>query len=118
MRLQDLGGAGHLGFSDPQAINLRHVEGGHSAALADTRWREMASFVLSDEPPRAPVLVPPQTKGIDRLARFAPAIWFALAVIILAPVAGLLYAIGTPGAYLAVVFVVYLYVVKAILTRA
>jgi pimeloyl-ACP methyl ester carboxylesterase len=118
MRLQDLGGAGHLGFSDPQAINLRHVEGGHSAALADTRWREMASFVLSDEPPRAPVPVPRQTKGIDRLARFAPAIWFALAVIILAPAAGLLYAIGTPGAYLAVVFVLYLYVVKTILTRA
>jgi len=118
LRLQDLGGAGHLGFSDPQAINIRHVEGGHSAALADTRWREMATFVLNDEPPPTPVPATHQTEVIERLARFAPAIWVVLVAVILAPGAALLYAIGWPRWPLAVLFAVYLYLVKTILTRA
>ena len=36
MGLQDLGGAGHLGFKDPEVTN-NPIEGGHGASLAKSR---------------------------------------------------------------------------------
>jgi alpha-beta hydrolase superfamily lysophospholipase len=57
----ELGGAGHDGFGGdpnqrsisedrPRVRNVRWVEGGHSAALEESRWIEIAGFVTGSGP--------------------------------------------------------------------
>ena len=48
LRLQDLGGAGHAGFEANNVANVRHVSGGHGAALSEDTWDEMAEFILEN----------------------------------------------------------------------
>ncbi|MEM6486194.1 MAG: alpha/beta fold hydrolase [Pseudomonadota bacterium] len=51
--IQDLGGAGHLGFIESdhsrQLYSIKYAVGGHSAARAEPMWDAIANFVI-DEP--------------------------------------------------------------------
>lgn len=52
--LFDLGGAGHLGFGPdaPNFVrNLHYIKGGHSAAIAEERWDEIARFIVNRSVP-------------------------------------------------------------------
>jgi hypothetical protein len=118
LRLQDLGGAGHLGFDDPNVTNINYVVGGHSAALANNRWSEMANFVLGESAPLEPVPPPSQSREIKRLARWAPGIWLFIVIIVLGIGFLLLLPLGSTGWIWAVSFAIYLYLAKAVLTRA
>jgi pimeloyl-ACP methyl ester carboxylesterase len=118
MRLQDLGGAGHNGFTAPTEINFRYVKGGHGACLAKDRWHEMADFALSGNYPSKPHPPPPQSKVTAWLGRLAPLIWFVLAALIFGIGAALLLPLGTKGAIVGLSFALYLYLVYVILTRA
>lgn len=55
MRLQDLGSAGHDGFvtDRPGLFQVRYVPGGHSAALQETHWNEIARFIVYGTPGKA-----------------------------------------------------------------
>lgn len=48
LELQDLGSAGHDGFATDRSglFQVRYVSGGHSAALEETHWNEIAQFIL------------------------------------------------------------------------
>lgn len=118
MRLQDLGGAGHNGFIDQAVMNIRHVEGGHGAALAKKTWKEMAVFALEGTFPTAPVPAPPQSTRVLWAGRGAPIAWLLIAVGVFWIGWKVLAPIGPYGWIFAFLFVLYLYVLRAILTRA
>jgi pimeloyl-ACP methyl ester carboxylesterase len=124
MKLQDLGGAGHLGFTtqssanNPSVADFRYVEGGHGASLASARWKEMAEFILNGTSPPAPSAVPPQDPTTLWLGRSAPLIWLLLAIVIFAIGLCLLWPLGLTGSILALAFALYLYLLFVVLTRA
>ncbi|NCA71235.1 MAG: hypothetical protein EOM91_14250 [Sphingobacteriia bacterium] len=84
LRLQDLGSAGHDGFS---AVNgdalhqIRYVRGCHGAALAEANWDAIARFALHGEvvEPPAPFEAPKRSRLIVLLGRIAPLLWVLLA---------------------------------------
>ena len=52
--VRDLGGAGHDGFKDTEAMNqMRYVRGGHSTVLQEVHWEEIARFIADGEVPVA-----------------------------------------------------------------
>lgn len=116
--VQDVGGAGHNGFVDPQATNVRYIEGGHSAALGKKRWQEIADFVLHGPLPPDPVPVPLQSTVTLWLGRLAPMIWLLLAALTLGMGGLLLVPLGASGWIFAIMFALYLYLLRVILTRA
>jgi hypothetical protein len=99
LRLQDLGGAGHLGFTEADlssdavasptpyslgalATNIRYVLGGHSAALSSQNWDGMAEFILRGTVPKA-------TRATERpdgttvwLGRLSPLAWLLIVFVI------------------------------------
>ena len=98
MQIQDLGSAGHDGFSSasrlPQVFQpTRLVAGGHSTALQEKLWTEIAEFVLAEPDQLKSVELPPDIKSsldhqwwVKYPAYIAPVIWvliLALAVFIL-----------------------------------
>jgi pimeloyl-ACP methyl ester carboxylesterase len=118
MKLQDVGGAGHVGFDDPEAANIRYVEGHHSAALVPSKWKEMAAFVLGEGTPPKPLESISQDKTTVRLGRLAPALWLIILIGVLAIGWAILRPLGLHGAALAVLFSFYLYALRVFLTRA
>lgn len=87
LRLQDLGSAGHDGFSaanDEVLHQIRYVRGGHGAALAEANWDAIARFALRGEvvEPPAPLEVPKRSRAIALLGRIAPLLWVLLAAVI------------------------------------
>jgi pimeloyl-ACP methyl ester carboxylesterase len=118
MGLQDLGGAGHLGFTCTPDPNFRYVTGGHGASLASDRWREMAEFILNGTIPLKSSSVPSQSKITVALGYLAPLIWLILAVMIVGIGIFLLLPLGSKGWIFALLFTLYVYLVFVVLTRA
>jgi pimeloyl-ACP methyl ester carboxylesterase len=122
MRLQDVGGAGHLGFLDSRVTNIHYAVGQHSAALTPDKWEEMANFVLNGTLPasRVPGLVADPRNEL--LGKYAPAIWGGTLLIALGPglaMLGVLYWLGGPwAAVLTLIFAIYLFALRMLLTRA
>jgi pimeloyl-ACP methyl ester carboxylesterase len=119
--VEDLGGAGHLGFAPCANVrNYHYVKGMHSAALTRDRWDEMAKFVLEESDPKTypaePREAPARNKFTEWLGRWAPEIWLLLAVLVVGIALGLLYLSGAP--LLTITFAAYLYLLRVVLTRA
>lgn len=78
--LQDLGSAGHDGFSaavNPGLSEVKFVAGHHSAALAESNWESIANFIVNGKvavPPSAPLARARETWAIA-LGTAPPAIW-------------------------------------------
>ncbi|MGR9145684.1 alpha/beta fold hydrolase (plasmid) [Rhizobium leguminosarum] len=74
---QDLGGAGHNGFSDQNVANVRYVEGDHSAALEARHWNEMSEFIFEGivPTPNCEVL---QEASVISLGKASLLIWLLL----------------------------------------
>ena len=57
LRLQDLGSAGHDGFSQCRPTppfglkQVEYVAGDHHAAIGEARWDELAEFIVDGTPP-------------------------------------------------------------------
>jgi hypothetical protein len=119
LKLQDLGGAGHLGFgrTGPAVTNVRHVVGGHGAALAAENWDEMARFVLGGAEPQADRGTRPST-AVARLGRHAPWLWLLLIALVLGIGALPLVLLGHPGWLLAVLFALYLSLLRTVVIKA
>lgn len=85
---QDLGSAGHDGFSEsslPGVTEIRYIRGAHSAALVEENWDTLAHFIL-DGTPAVPIDALQASFQSDwtRLAgNFAPFIWIILFAILL-----------------------------------
>ena len=122
LRLQDVGGAGHLGFLAPDNANIRYAVGEHSAALVPDKWQEMADFVLNKiDPPNLVAGISPSPRNLTR-GRWSPAIMIGLVVLVLGIGAAMLFALdriaGAWGPVLALLFAFYLYLLRLVLTRA
>jgi alpha-beta hydrolase superfamily lysophospholipase len=122
MRLQDIGGAGHLGFLDPHVTNVYYAKGQHSAALTPDKWEEMANFVLNGSLPANPVPGLAADPRNELRGKYSPLIWgIALAVALgpgLAMLALLYWLGGLWGSALALIFALYLFGLRMLLTRA
>jgi len=123
LRLQDVGGAGHLGFLHPGTANIRYVAGEHSAALVPGKWQEMANFVLGIDtaPPKHIPGVHPDLSNLRRGQR-APVTLIVLIALVLGIGGGMLAALGWLagpwGPVWALAFALYLYLLRVVLTRA
>jgi len=83
IRIQDLGSAGHNGFSPvtPNLIQQVRISGGHGAAIQEHMWEEIAQFMVSG---RAPSLPKPNPRpnwiigifGIFPLVVWGFLVWF------------------------------------------
>jgi hypothetical protein len=121
MGLQDVGGAGHMGFKDA-AINVEYAKGEHSAALAPERWQEMADFVLKGTPPQNPILGVERDPRNVRRGEHARRYWAAIVIVVLGIAFAMLAVLGWLGGFwapiMALVFWLYIYVLRVVLTRA
>ena len=88
LRLQDLGGLGHDGFRPPAPANgnrveVRYARGGHSAALNERHWDDIAEFVVNGTTPKPnPLITQQRTTLVEKLiamvGRFAPLVWVVI----------------------------------------
>lgn len=118
--IQDLGGAGHIGFSrtatSDQVVNVKYVKGAHSAALGESTWDEIANFVIMGDFP-ATVRGEQRSRLVDLLGRFGPFL-AALLCIIITSIGILILWPLRPAAFLAVVFTVYVSFLYLVATKA
>ncbi len=86
VNLQDLGSAGHNGFTIPHPAvrQVRYVKGGHSSALSEDNWNEIASFIVSPAPSlRVTELdTAGQTGWVVALGKVAPMVWLAIVIVL------------------------------------
>jgi pimeloyl-ACP methyl ester carboxylesterase len=89
---QDLGSAGHNGFarappgtSDSGVLEVRFVEGGHSAALSEEQWDDIALFICEGKNPLTregdtpkPWHAAKQTRSVVFLGRYPWILWAAI----------------------------------------
>jgi hypothetical protein len=101
--LFDLGGAGHVGFGPqvpPFVNNLSYISGGHSAAIAEERWDEIAAFIVNGAIPPTKTIPnafqPRQRFDIRAFAKASP--FFAACLIAL--ILGVLVDMATAAAEL------------------
>lgn len=83
LHLQDLGSAGHDGFSYKKIVQPEKlfVRGGHSAALNEAVWDSIAEFIVTGnfkKPPQSSTATS-QSKWVAYPAYIAPLIWIAIA---------------------------------------
>jgi pimeloyl-ACP methyl ester carboxylesterase len=109
LRLQDLGGAGHLGFAEIAAaghaasrnveslgkplVNVKYVSGGHSGALKSDSWDDIAAFVVSGTAPPASGKPDKLTKWLGALS---PLIWTVILLVVLGLTSFVLAPLGFP----------------------
>jgi pimeloyl-ACP methyl ester carboxylesterase len=83
--LQDLGSAGHDGFSiaktHPKVYEITYVKGGHGAAIEEPLWDSIADFVGTGvlAPTQADRVHHSQTLWIKTIGRFPPLVWAFIA---------------------------------------
>ena len=81
LHLQDLGGAGHHGFSDrhPNLLSLpqsKHLQGGHGAGVEEPAWPLIARFIAGGEVAAPEGLLSAEHVWWTRWgASLAPAVW-------------------------------------------
>lgn len=94
--LLNLGGAGAYGFNeikDVEILNqIKYIGGGHSAAVSEEYWQELANFVITGEYPSTKTIERNWWKKIQYFG--APIITFGFAVIVLLPL--LIFALWFP----------------------
>ncbi|MBB5204750.1 alpha-beta hydrolase superfamily lysophospholipase [Inhella inkyongensis] len=81
LQLQDLGGAGHHGFSDqhPRLLRLpqsKHLHGGHGAGVEEAAWPLIARFIAGGQVETGPAPLADRHAPLTRWgAPLAPAVW-------------------------------------------
>lgn len=143
LRVQDLGGAGHLGFTrdDTPVTNIEYVVGGHGAALRAKYWDEMSAFILEGTTPQARLPDSVRSATVTCVGLLAPILLILLLILGLgigyllliplglpvlpAPHAIKFLLIGwatwtsqIPGWIFAVLFALYLSLLRIVVTRA
>jgi pimeloyl-ACP methyl ester carboxylesterase len=118
LRAQDLGGAGHYGFSLYRKGDVAYVDGSHGEAITFRYWPQIIAFVLSGTRPSLPT-PPPQQPWWSRLfATASPGIWVAIVVSVLAGGGGLLFQIATGGGlFWLAIFLLYLFLIWLVLNK-
>jgi len=119
MRLEDLGGAGHDGFHEYPNLdvrNIRYFPGGHSAALAESNWDEIAKFVVNGTTPSFTNLKPRRSFAVVLAGIVAPAIWITGVACIALVLYALLAPLGSNWIY-AVLLVAFLALLQGIFMR-
>lgn len=87
----DVGGAGWDGFTpdDPEpdapVNDVEYVEGGHSAALGENHWPDIARFVLGPVEAMPRRMKPQHSRFVWVLATLSPLIWLLLLGLIFLP---------------------------------
>jgi pimeloyl-ACP methyl ester carboxylesterase len=91
-RFFDLGGAGFAGFNEarrdqtpgvPDLNETRYVNGGHSPGLVETRWANIANFIVNDAlPPADPEGQSLLWKGLSKLSTVLLGLLLVLAIAI------------------------------------
>ncbi len=94
LRIQDLGSAGHDGFrrEDGALAQVRFVKGGHSAALDESYWGDLAAFIVTGRPAEGNGEQAPIIKAV---AHFPLAVW--LGIILLLVLLGWLILVVVPN---------------------
>jgi pimeloyl-ACP methyl ester carboxylesterase len=87
LHLQDLGSAGHDGFTlagGGPLSQVRYVRGGHGAALTEDNWDAIARFVVEGEvvAPPAPLNSPRRSPLVAALGHVAPLVWALIAALL------------------------------------
>lgn len=80
INVQDLGSAGHDGFSTlSRKHQVKYVHGGHGAALDERNWEGIASFIVNGEVVEpSPLLVEKRVLWVTVLGSVAPLIWMLI----------------------------------------
>ena len=82
--IQDLGSAGHDGFSteDKGVEQIKYVRGGHSAALVEANWDAIAHFILTGTPQDPPpgIKASSQELLVKLPGLAAPLIWILISI--------------------------------------
>lgn len=106
IRIQDLGSAGHDGFkiigSHPRAQQITYVKGGHGAAIDESLWDCIATFVNEGtvRPVGGGKIAPARSLWVTLLGRFPPLVWAGIAVVawlIWCAIAQLIISVAPPG---------------------
>ncbi len=128
IRIQDLGGAGHRGFTakGPKISEVRYVAGDHGAAIREERWQEIARFIVDGDQPAGPhstTKFPARQSWIVRgLGFFPPIVWIALLSLLVMIGFGVVFVSGflAPAAipFGIIVVLIYIWAVLQILMRA
>ncbi|TBA29360.1 lipase family protein [Rhizobium ruizarguesonis] len=113
---QDLGGAGHNGFDDARIVNVRYVEGSHSAALAAACWDEMSKFIF-DGVPTLPGSMLSQDSCVKRLGAYSPFICAFLALSIVGGILWILSHFSGPDLGWLMLFLVVVFAIKTAVTK-
>ncbi len=120
LNLQDLGSAGHNGFSDPSpnVLQCKFLPGAHSAALTEENWDDIARFITSPEllPSASPKRVDRRKAWLVFAGSVAPLVWVILLGIAALPGYGVLHLVSNQTVRI-LVFVAYLWAIWKVLTR-
>jgi hypothetical protein len=129
--LQDLGGAGVDGFKLlPAEDNRSYVPGGHDAGIREEMWNDVATFVVSGNRPMRDnrtidgqlVLEPRIGWLVSLAAEISPLSWLLIIGGILYGAWWMLFALpvgdsAPPAWVVAIIFVIYVAVVRRLLTK-
>ena len=120
LNLQDLGSAGHNGFSDPSpnVLQCKFLPGAHSAALTEENWDDIARFITSPEllPSASPKRVDRRRAWLVFAGSVAPLVWLILLGLAALPGYGVLHLVSNPTIRI-LVFLAYLWAIWKVLTR-
>lgn len=119
--LQDLGCAGHKGFSDqsPQVFQTRYVHGAHSAALAEENWDHIAHFITAPQltASACPIVKSRQNPWVVGIGKVAPLVWVGILIIVLTGAGGLFYVSRDHPSTQALLLAAYVMLIGMVLTR-
>ena len=83
-KIQDLGSAGHNGFTQvrnlPQVQQVKYVKGGHAAGITEPMWDTIAHFVLDGTLARVPNLAQTRCRPTVFVGKYPYIIWFIIIV--------------------------------------
>jgi hypothetical protein len=124
--VQDLGSAGHDGFAALPATMAPEpeVQGGHSAAIAEAHWDDIADFVVSGK--RRHTAATPRVRNVfvQVLGWFPPVVWLAIVALLAAVwlgifslIAGLMPIGIAQGFVVGLAFGAYLLLIWGVATR-
>ncbi|HZI81533.1 MAG TPA: hypothetical protein VFD69_18565 [Vicinamibacterales bacterium] len=96
LKLQDVGGAGHDGFSDGSSpiTDVEYVPGRHGAAIEERHWQDIAAFVLGGDPPDKQDTA--RHWLVVLAGHLAFVVWLFLGAVALLPLYALLVGLGFP----------------------